>query len=74
MHHDMVKITKILCPVDFSDASKQALAQALVIAGWSGATVTILHVRPDGDPMDGERTASSRRRVARLTAEPLTSR
>jgi hypothetical protein len=50
----MVKITKILCPVDFSGASKQALAQALVIAGWYGATVTIdascpvLSVRREG--------------------------
>ena len=48
----MVKISKILCPVDFSDTSKQALAQALVIAGWYGATVSILHVRPDRDAME----------------------
>jgi hypothetical protein len=31
----MVKITKILRPVGFSDASKQAVAEALVIAGCS---------------------------------------
>ena len=38
--------------MDFSDTSKQALAQALVIAGWYGATVSILHVRPDRDAME----------------------
>ena len=69
MHHDMVKITKILCPMDFSNASKQALAQAIVMAGWHGATVTVIHVRPDGHPME----ASERRRrvdeLARLSAE-----
>jgi hypothetical protein len=35
--HDMVKVAKILCPLDFSDASNQAPGQALVIAGWYGA-------------------------------------
>jgi nucleotide-binding universal stress UspA family protein len=48
----MANITRILCPVDFSDTSKQALAQALVIAGRYRAHVTILHVRPDGGGME----------------------
>jgi nucleotide-binding universal stress UspA family protein len=64
----MVNITRILCPVDFSDTSNQALAQALVIAGWYGATVTVLHVIPDGHVM---KTIERRRRedeLAGLTA------
>ena len=52
MRHDIVYIKQILCPVDFSDTSTQALAQALVIAGQYGAALTILHVRPDGDGME----------------------
>ena len=42
----MVKIAKILCPLDFSDASKQAPAQALVIAGWFGAADVRLYHEP----------------------------
>ena len=40
----MLDIRRILCPVDFSDASQHALAHAAVIAGWYGARVTALHV------------------------------
>ncbi len=36
--------TKICCPVDFSDASHEALAQAADIAAHSAARLTILHV------------------------------
>ena len=64
----MVKITHILCPVDFSDTSNQALAHALVIAGRYGATVTILHVRPDGDEMATIERCRREDEVARLTA------
>ena len=34
----------ILCPVDFSDASRHALDHAVVIAGWYDAHITALHV------------------------------
>jgi nucleotide-binding universal stress UspA family protein len=37
-------ITRILCPVDFSDASAHAVEQAVAIARWSGATLTALNV------------------------------
>ena len=40
----MMNITRILCPVDFSDASQHALEQATVVAGWFGAPITLLHV------------------------------
>jgi nucleotide-binding universal stress UspA family protein len=39
-------IRRILCPIDFSDCSRRALDQALVLARWSGASVTVLHVSP----------------------------
>jgi nucleotide-binding universal stress UspA family protein len=64
----MVNITQILCPVDFSDTSNQALVQALVIAGWYGATVTILHVRPDGDVMEAIERLGREDELACLTA------
>jgi nucleotide-binding universal stress UspA family protein len=42
----MLDIRRILCPVDFSDASRHALEHAAVIAGWYGARVTALYVSP----------------------------
>ena len=40
----MVPITRLLCPIDFSDASRHALDHALVIAQWYDATIIGLHV------------------------------
>jgi nucleotide-binding universal stress UspA family protein len=40
----MAVINRILCPVDFSDASAHAVEQAAAIARWSGASVTALYV------------------------------
>jgi nucleotide-binding universal stress UspA family protein len=37
-------IERILCPLDFSDASRHAIEHALAIARWSGAPVSALHV------------------------------
>lgn len=39
-------IRRILCPIDFSDASARALKHAAALAQPRGATVTVLHVRP----------------------------
>lgn len=39
-----MEIKRILCPIDFSDASEHAIAQAAVIAGWHKARITALHV------------------------------
>jgi nucleotide-binding universal stress UspA family protein len=36
-------IKRILCPVDFSDASRHAVEQAAAIAGWYRAGLTALH-------------------------------
>lgn len=40
----MLDIKRILCPVDFSDASKHALTQAALVATWFDARLTLLHV------------------------------
>ena len=48
------RITRILCPIDFSDFSRHALDHALAVAKWSGAAITVLHVVPpvlEPDPM-----------------------
>lgn len=40
----MVEIREILCPTDFSEASRHALDHAMVIAKWYGSRITALHV------------------------------
>jgi nucleotide-binding universal stress UspA family protein len=40
----MIEIRRILCPVDFSDHSRRALDNAIAIARWYEARVTVLHV------------------------------
>lgn len=40
----MIQISRILCPVDFSDASRRALDYAVVLARWYESQVTVLHV------------------------------
>ena len=40
----MVKIDRIVCPVDFSDFSRRALDYAVALARWYGARLTVLHV------------------------------
>ena len=39
-----VDINRILCPIDFSDASTHAIDHAVAFAGWCGARITALHV------------------------------
>lgn len=41
----MIRIQRILCPVDFSDFSRRALDHAVVLAHWYQARVTLLHVK-----------------------------
>lgn len=40
----MVDIQRILCPIDFSDASRHALEHAAASARWYGAQITVSHV------------------------------
>jgi nucleotide-binding universal stress UspA family protein len=42
----MVRIEKILCPVDFSDFSRDALDHAVALAGWYEAGLIVMHVVP----------------------------
>lgn len=37
---------RIVCPTDFSEASRAALAQAMALARWCEAEITIVHVAP----------------------------
>jgi nucleotide-binding universal stress UspA family protein len=49
----MSRIRTILCPVDFSDASRHAAEHAIAIARWYHATVRALHVMPPGTDSNG---------------------
>jgi nucleotide-binding universal stress UspA family protein len=50
----MVPITRILCPIDFSEASRHALDHALAIAQWYDATLIGIHVfNPTYAPVGG---------------------
>jgi nucleotide-binding universal stress UspA family protein len=49
----MVMITRVLCPVDFSEASKRALEYAAALARWYDAGLTVMHAAgvPAGIPV-----------------------
>lgn len=40
----MLEIRRILCPIDFSDASRHALDHTIALAAWYGSQITALHV------------------------------
>jgi nucleotide-binding universal stress UspA family protein len=42
----VITIRRILCPTDFSELSKAALAQAAALARWYEAEITLLYVAP----------------------------
>jgi nucleotide-binding universal stress UspA family protein len=42
----MIAITHILCPIDFSQFSRNALHHATALAKWYRASLTLLHVQP----------------------------
>jgi nucleotide-binding universal stress UspA family protein len=79
----MIRITRVLCPVDFSEISQHALDHASAIAYWYEAPLTLLYVFPnlptiDMPPLvleDSERDrliAEMRRRAARVpSAVPI---
>jgi nucleotide-binding universal stress UspA family protein len=48
----MIQISRILCPIDFSDGSRRALEYAIATARWYEARVSVLHVRPLLQTMD----------------------
>jgi universal stress protein A len=78
----MVRFTKILCPVDFSEHSKAALEHAEDVARKFGADLTLVHVvepilypvaygLPPVSPVDYEQAArdSAGKALASLSAE-----
>lgn len=46
----MIDITRILCPIDFSEYSDHALRYAMKMAAWYGARLHVLHVMPPMPP------------------------
>lgn len=48
----MIEITRILCPVDFSECSRRALQYAAATARWYGSRLTVLHVLRYLPPVD----------------------
>ena len=51
--YQMVSINRILCAVDFSDFSRDALQHGLVLADWYSAQLTIFHVYQADRPLIG---------------------
>jgi nucleotide-binding universal stress UspA family protein len=45
-----MNVRRMLCPIDFSEPSTHALEQATRLAGWYGARLAVLHVRPTVTP------------------------
>jgi nucleotide-binding universal stress UspA family protein len=50
----MVSINRILCPIDFSDFSLDALRHGLVLARWYSAQLTLFHVYQVFQPLPVE--------------------
>jgi nucleotide-binding universal stress UspA family protein len=50
----MVSINRILCPIDFSDFSLDALRHGLALAQWYSAHLTLLHVYQVSQPLPVE--------------------
>jgi nucleotide-binding universal stress UspA family protein len=48
----MIRISHVLCPVDFSDISLRALHHAAALARWYDARLTVLHMVPIMPVMD----------------------
>ncbi len=46
----MVTFKHVLCPIDFSEPSKRALAYAVAFADWHQARLAVMHVAPTFEP------------------------
>ena len=55
----MVSINRVLCPIDFSDFSLDALRHAVRLAPWYSARLTVLHVYPTPQPVGVEGISAS---------------
>jgi nucleotide-binding universal stress UspA family protein len=47
----MVTFSRVLCPIDFSEPSKRALAYAVAFAEWHRAQLAVMHVAPSFEPV-----------------------
>jgi nucleotide-binding universal stress UspA family protein len=47
----MVTFSRVLCPIDFSEPSKRALAYAVAFADWHHARLAVMHVAPTFEPV-----------------------
>jgi nucleotide-binding universal stress UspA family protein len=45
-----VQLKRILCPIDFSDLSRQALDVAVALSRWCGASVSVMYVHRQAVP------------------------
>ena len=50
----MVSINRILCPIDFSEFSLDALRHGLALAQWYSAQLTLFHVYEISRPLPVE--------------------
>jgi nucleotide-binding universal stress UspA family protein len=64
----MIRISRVLCPVDFSDISQHALDHAAAIAHWYEARLTLLYVFANLPTMDLPPLVLEDSDRARLTA------
>jgi len=62
----MITVSRILCPIDFSEHSARALEYAAVLARWYGASIRVLHVHTFVPPPPSRLPGWAR---PRLTAE-----
>jgi nucleotide-binding universal stress UspA family protein len=64
-----MQITRILCPLDFSEFSRHAAHHALAVANWYGSSVAFLHVAANLPTMDVPGVPLADGDRDRLTAE-----
>ena len=62
----MREINRILCPVDLTVVSRDAIAHAVLLAGWYKAKITALHVR---NPLVVPETDARRARFSRYESK-----
>ena len=67
----MIEIKSLLCPVDFSDFSRRALAHAVALAKWYKAELTLLHVAPSIPPPLAYSEVPSPLAISNLSTEQL---
>lgn len=70
----MIDVTRILCPIDFSEFSDRALMLAMRMAKWYGATLHVLHVLPPLSPSTVSGLAATSRDLTELNLKSVVSR